>query len=214
MGVRTLRRADATGEQFPSAILDSLSEAVVVVNGVEGTRSAPITIVRDTTAPALTVTAPAPGAILSGDSVAVTGKTDKDIDVQVRNETTGTIESGRSTTKGAFSIDIALRDGTNVLTVTARDGAGNTATATLTVTYTPPSGLGAAYAFDEGAGTTSADVSGNGHTATLVNAPSWVPGQFGSALSFAIGAGASAPGQLPIEDLKAVFDILNRAHGR
>lgn len=111
--------------QIPLSSGSNQIEAVVVVNGVEGTRSAPITIVRDTTAPSLTVKAPAPGAILSGDSVAVTGKTDKDIDVQVRNETTGTIESGRSTTKGAFSIDIALRDGTNVLTVTATDGAGN-----------------------------------------------------------------------------------------
>ena len=111
--------------QIPLSAGTNQIEAVVVVNGVEGTRSAPITIVRDTTAPALTVSAPKPGAILSGDSVAVTGKTDKDIDVQVRNETTGTIESGRSTTKGAYSIDIALRDGTNVLTVTATDGAGN-----------------------------------------------------------------------------------------
>lgn len=75
-------------------------EAVAVINGVEGTRSAPITVVRDTSAPALTVTTPTPGAIMDGDSVTVTGKTDKDIDVQVRNETTGTIESGRSTTKG------------------------------------------------------------------------------------------------------------------
>src|SRR5579864_9739572 len=33
MAVRTLRRADAVGDQFPSAILDSLSEAVVVVDG-------------------------------------------------------------------------------------------------------------------------------------------------------------------------------------
>lgn len=34
MAVRTLRRTDVAGEQFPSAILDSLSEAIVVVNGV------------------------------------------------------------------------------------------------------------------------------------------------------------------------------------
>src|SRR4029450_5094729 len=46
------------------------------------------------------------------------------------------------------------------------------------------SGLVAAYALDEGAGTTSADVSGNGYTATLVNSPGWVAGHFDSALSF------------------------------
>ena len=33
---------------------------------------------------------------------------------------------------------IALSSGANVLTVTARDAAGNTSTDTLTVTYTPP----------------------------------------------------------------------------
>ena len=33
MAVRTLRRPDAVSDQFPGAILDSLSEAVVVVDG-------------------------------------------------------------------------------------------------------------------------------------------------------------------------------------
>jgi len=111
--------------KIPLSAGSNVIEAVVVMGGVEGTRSAPITVVRDTTAPVLTITAPSPGGIMNGDSVTVTGKTDKDIDVQVRNETTGAIESGRSTTKGAFSIGITLRDGTNVLTITATDGAGN-----------------------------------------------------------------------------------------
>jgi len=119
--------------QIPLSAGSNVIEAVVVVNGVEGTRSAPITVVRDTTAPTLKVTAPTPGEIMSGDSVTVTGKTDKDIDVQVRNETTGTIESGRSTTKGAFSIGITLRDGTNVLTITATDGAGNQTTQSVEI---------------------------------------------------------------------------------
>jgi len=111
--------------QIPLSSGKNVIEAAVVINGVEGTRSAPITVVRDTSAPALTITAPTPGEIMNGDSVTVTGKTDKDIDVQVRNETTGTIESGRTTTKGAFAIDITLRNGANVLTITATDGAGN-----------------------------------------------------------------------------------------
>jgi hypothetical protein len=33
MAVRSLKRAELPSEQFPSAILDSLSEAVVVVEG-------------------------------------------------------------------------------------------------------------------------------------------------------------------------------------
>ncbi len=38
-------------------------------------------------------------------------------------------------------------------------------------------------------------------------------GVFGSSLSFAVGALSSAPGQIPIDDLKTVFDIIDRAKG-
>jgi len=41
-----------------------------------------------------------------------------------------------------------------------------------------------------------------------------VGGVFGSALSFAVGAASSAPGQVPIEDLAAVLQVLERAMGQ
>ena len=44
--------------------------------------------------------------------------------------------------------------------------------------------LVAYYNFDENQGTVAADFSGNGNEGVLVNGPSWVPGQFNSALSF------------------------------
>lgn len=40
-----------------------------------------------------------------------------------------------------------------------------------------------------------------------------IGGVFGSSLSFAVGEGASAPGQMPIADLVAVFESLARARG-
>jgi 3-dehydroquinate dehydratase-1 len=40
-----------------------------------------------------------------------------------------------------------------------------------------------------------------------------VGGVFGSTLSFAVGDKASAPGQIPIADLVAVYDIIRRARG-
>jgi 3-dehydroquinate dehydratase-1 len=40
-----------------------------------------------------------------------------------------------------------------------------------------------------------------------------VGGVFGSGLSFAVGEAASAPGQMPIADLVAVYDIIRRARG-
>jgi len=41
-----------------------------------------------------------------------------------------------------------------------------------------------------------------------------IGGEFGSSLSFAVGEGSSAPGQIPIADLNAVFAVLRRAHGQ
>ncbi len=40
-----------------------------------------------------------------------------------------------------------------------------------------------------------------------------IGGLFGSSLSFAVGEAASAPGQIPIADLAAVYDIIHRARG-
>lgn len=40
-----------------------------------------------------------------------------------------------------------------------------------------------------------------------------IGGVFGSSLSFAVGEAASAPGQIPIADLNAVYDIIRRARG-
>ena len=46
------------------------------------------------------------------------------------------------------------------------------------------SGLLAHWALDEGTGTTSADATGNGRTATLTNSPTWAPGYSGQGLTF------------------------------
>ncbi len=73
-----------------------------------------------------------------------------------------------------------------MLTVTARDAAGNTSTDVVTVTYTPPAlpGPVAAYAFDEGAGTTLGDVSGNALNGAVSGATWTTQGRYGGALSF------------------------------
>jgi hypothetical protein len=41
-----------------------------------------------------------------------------------------------------------------------------------------------AYPFSDGSGTTTADASGNAHTATLANGPTWTSGFFGAGLTF------------------------------
>ena len=71
--------------------------------------------------------------------------------------------------------------------VRALDGAGNIGPASNDATATTlgaPSGLVAAYAFDEGSGTIVSDTSGNANTGTLAN-PTWTTaGKYGSALVF------------------------------
>ncbi|MGQ3684054.1 MAG: alkaline phosphatase, partial [Candidatus Loosdrechtia sp.] len=70
----------------------------------------------------------------------------------------------------------AYLDNTDIFTVmnSAIDGSGNV----------PPDGLLAYYRFDEGAGTSAADASGNGNNGTLFNGPVWTTGKINSALSF------------------------------
>ena len=70
----------------------------------------------------------------------------------------------------------------------AEDVAGNLSApsneASATVASGPPPGLLAAWGFDEGSGTTTADQSGTGNNGTLSNATWSATGKFGKALSF------------------------------
>ena len=75
----------------------------------------------------------------------------------------------------------------HTLSARARDAAGNTATATnvsVTVSNSAPSGLLAAYGFNQGSGTTVADSSGNGLTGTISGATWTTGGKYGNALTF------------------------------
>jgi hypothetical protein len=72
--------------------------------------------------------------------------------------------------------------------VRSRDAAGNLAISgdyafTTASSFDINSGLAAAYAFDEGLGTASIDLSGMGNTATLYST-TWTSGKYGQALSF------------------------------
>ena len=63
--------------------------------------------------------------------------------------------------------------------------AAQTYTAMYVETIPPlPPGAIAEWKFDEGTGTQAADTTGNGHTGTLVNGPTWTTGRQGSAIQF------------------------------
>jgi 3-dehydroquinate dehydratase-1 len=68
------------------------------------------------------------------------------------------------------------------------------------------------------AATTEADAKGRIPLISMAMGPlgsvtRMIGGLFGSSLSFAVGEAASAPGQIPIADLSAVYDIIRRARG-
>src|SRR5207248_2612571 len=91
----------------------------------------------DTTAPAVTITAPTSGASYTTGNPAMTlGGTASD-NVGVTQVTWTNSRGGNGTATGTTSwtaSGIVLQMGTNMLTVQARDAAGNTKVATLTVT--------------------------------------------------------------------------------
>jgi fibronectin type 3 domain-containing protein len=147
-------------------------------------------VTSDTIAPTVSLTAPANGATVSqsvnvsanaGDNTGVAG-------VQFRLDGTN---YGAEDTAAPYSVawdTTASANGSHTLTALARDGAGNTTlSGPVNVTVANSggtTGLVAAYGFEEGIGTTTADAAGGGHTGTLSNASWTTQGKFGNALSF------------------------------
>ena len=93
-----------------------------------------------------------------------------------------------ATPTGTTYNDTGLTSGTTYnYRVRATDAAGNLSPYSNTAPATTPvtvSGLVAAYAFDEGTGTTVADSSGNNYTGTITAATWTTSAKFGKALSF------------------------------
>ncbi len=95
----------------------------------------------DTTPPAATITGPTSNPTYSTTTTPLSISGSASDTVGVTQVTWSNNRGGSGTCTGTTSWSasgIALLSGQNVITVTARDGAGNTGTDTLTVTYTPP----------------------------------------------------------------------------
>ena len=86
---------------------------------------------------------------------------------------------------GTSLVDSSLGAGTYYYKVTAEDAAGNVGPPSGEASATVIGGAPvAAWGFDEGSGTTTADQSGNGHTGALSNTTWSTAGRYGNALSF------------------------------
>ena len=100
-----------------------------------------LTVTYDNSAPTVAITTPTgTGTYSTGSSPLTVGGTAAD-NVGVTQVTWANDRGGTGTASGTTSWTangINLQPGTNVVTVTAKDAAGNPGTSTLTVTYTAP----------------------------------------------------------------------------
>ncbi|HET6379494.1 MAG TPA: LamG-like jellyroll fold domain-containing protein [candidate division Zixibacteria bacterium] len=147
--------------------------------------------VNDTSPPEVAITAPANGAIVSG-NVVVSATASDDVGVTGVQFLLNDAPLGGEVSTPPYAVSwnpTGLANGNYTLTAVARDAAGRlTTSAPLLVTVAngagSPGGLVAAYAFEEGSGTTVLDVSGNGSHGSISGATRTTNGRFGRALAF------------------------------
>jgi hypothetical protein len=145
-------------------------------------------VVADTTAPAVSVTAPPTGATVAN-AVTLSAAASDDVGVAGVKFFVDGAQVGAEDTAAPYALSWnsrAVANGQHVITAVARDAAGNATTSagvTVDVQNAGPEGLVAAWGFDEGSGTTAGDATGNGHSGAIFNA-TWATGKFGGALSF------------------------------
>ena len=112
---------------------NDFSATLVGPGGTESDPSPVVTIILDTDPPKVTISSPKNGAVVNRDRVEITGKTQGRSTVVARNEANGATASATAGNDGAFSITLPLAPGTNGITVTATDPAGNSASSVLSV---------------------------------------------------------------------------------
>jgi hypothetical protein len=150
------------------------------------------TVSTDKTPPTVSISAPAAGAKVSG-TVTVSASASDNVGVAgvqflLDGANLGAEVTGSGPTYTTTWNTTTATNGTHTISARARDAAGNTSTAaniSVTVSNTvAAAGPVAAYSFNQGSGTTAADISGNGLTGTLAGATWTTSGHHGDALSF------------------------------
>jgi hypothetical protein len=147
-------------------------------------------VLADTSAPIVTISTPADQAMVSN-TVSIAATASDDVGVAGVQFQIDGAPLGVERVAPPYSMSWNTKttaNGAHSVSAIARDTAGNRTTATVNVdvsnTYSPPSGLVAAYGFSEGSGVQTLDASGQANTGTLSGATWNVAGKFGGALSF------------------------------
>ena len=134
--VRDIPLGEMPGFAIPNVPLqpgrNDFSATVVGPFG-ESEASPIVTYVQDTTKPKIVISSPADKAIVKGTSVTIVGTTQGGSAITARNAENGRTAFGAADGAGSFQVVLPLANGTNAISVTATDPAGNAATAVLTV---------------------------------------------------------------------------------
>lgn len=145
---------------------------------------------RADTPPTVQVTAPAAGATVQG-NVTLTATASDDVGVAGVQFRVDGVNVGAEDTSAPYTTSWASNSGPNgprVITAVARDTNGATTTSvSVSVAVNnvaAPSGLVAAYGFNESSGTAVSDASGRGNAGVINGATRTTAGRFGGALSF------------------------------
>ncbi|GBC59831.1 hypothetical protein DENIS_0772 [Desulfonema ishimotonii] len=164
-----------TGWSVPDVALKAGENLITVESsdaaGNKASRQLTVTyVIPDTTPPTVAITSPTDENAYTTKAAALTlsGSASDNVGVTAVTWSCSTGEKGTATGTTGWSVpDVALEAGENSITITAADGAGNTATQTLTVTYAAgpdlKPGLIAGWMMTEGSGAVVSDISGNGN---------------------------------------------------
>ena len=168
---------------------------VVTAQDVAGNVSQPsneasVIVLADSTPPTVAIITPSQGATVTG-SISVAANASDDVAVAgVQFQLDGQA-LGAERTSTPYSVTwntTTASNATHTLTAVARDTTGNSAQASVDVTVSNtgqnPSGLVAAFGFNEGSGVQTHDASGQGNTGTISSATWTTAGKYGNALSF------------------------------
>ncbi len=116
-------------------LTDGVNDFSVTIVGPAGEsgHSLPVRYIFDNVPPKITITSPKNNALVNGQAVTITGKTQARTTLTARNDADGSSVTGTAGTDGTFSLSVAIAAGSNKITISATDPAGNAATSTLTV---------------------------------------------------------------------------------
>ncbi len=100
-------------------------QATILFNGIESEPSPVVSFILDTEPPVITLTSPKDGGTVNSPAVTLVGTTQPRTTLLVVNAANGTSISGAAGPDGTFSLSLPMEPGSNAMTITGRDPAGN-----------------------------------------------------------------------------------------